>query len=212
MQHGFHGTAIAAAEKQSAVVIVLGQQLKIDSFFSVYGAENILRPRAAPCFFVFFSDRCKENLHRLKKILKQADKQRILILVSCVDRSCCDTGFLGDLVQSGLLEAVSKKFRISSLNDPIIQGMVSIGHVFTPLHLNNNIIIDNGVIITLFFLLVNTNCTLLCKKHSLTNLVSLFDLVHACNSYPFKECPLSPELQRHLFFEYGKGIMKPLRL
>ena len=191
---------------------MLGQQLKIYLFFGVDGAEDILRLRAVLCFFVFLSDGRKQGLHRLKKILKQAGKQGVFILVSCVDRPRCDAGLFSDLMQRGFLKAVSKKFRISSLNDPIIQGMVSIGHVFTPLHLNNNIIIDNGVIITLFFLLVNTNCTLLCKKHSLTNLVSLFDLVHACNSYPFKECPLSPELQRHLFFEYGKGIMKPLRL
>ena len=33
-----------------------------------------------------------------------------------------------------------------------------------------------------------------------TDKEELFNLVHACNSYPFEECPLSPELQRHLFF------------
>ena len=73
-------------------------------------------------------------------------------------------GFFGDLVQRGFLKAVSKKFRISSLNDPIIQGMIPIGHVFTPLRLNNNIIIDNDIIIAFFLLLVNANCTLLCKN------------------------------------------------
>lgn len=67
MQHGFNGAAIAAAEKRSAVIIVPGQQLKIDSFFSVYGAEDILRLRAAPCFFIFFSDGRKENIRFLKK-------------------------------------------------------------------------------------------------------------------------------------------------
>ncbi len=36
-----------------------------------------------------------------------------------------------------------------------------------------------------------------------TDKEELFNLVHACNSYPFEECPLSPELQRHLFFEFG---------
>lgn len=46
-------------------------------------------------------------------------------------------GFFGDLVQRGFLKAVSKKFRISSLNDPIIQEMIPSGHVFTPLRLNN---------------------------------------------------------------------------
>lgn len=56
---------------------------------------------------------------------------------------------------------------LCSLNDPIIQGVISIGHVFLPLRLNNNIIIDNGVIIAFFLLLVNANCTLLCKKHTL---------------------------------------------
>ena len=124
MQHGFNGAAIAAAEKQSAVIIVPGQQLKIDSFFSVYGAEDILRLRAALCFFVFFRDGGKENLHRLKKILKQTGKQRVFVFVPCVDRSCGDAGFFGDLVQRGFLKAVSKKLRISSLNDPIIQGML----------------------------------------------------------------------------------------
>lgn len=36
-----------------------------------------------------------------------------------------------------------------------------------------------------------------------TDKEELFNLVHACNSYSFEECPLSPELQRHLFFEFG---------
>lgn len=103
MQHGFNGAAIAAAEKQSAVIIVPGQQLKIDSFFS---------------------DGRKENLHRLKKNLKQTDKQRVFILVSCVDCSRGDAGFFGDLVQRGFLKTVSKKLRIGSLNDPVIQGMI----------------------------------------------------------------------------------------
>ena len=31
----------------------------------------------------------------------------------------------------------------------------------------------------------------------------LSNLVHTCNSYPFEKRPLSPELQRHLFFEFG---------
>ena len=143
---------------------MLGQQLKIDSFFSVYGAEDILRLCAAPCFFIFFSDGRKESLHRFKKILKQTDKQRIFILVSCVDCSRCDAGLFSDLMQRGFLKAVSKKFRISSLNDPVIQGMVLIGHVFTSLRLNNNAIIDNSIIIVPFLLLVNTNCTLICKN------------------------------------------------
>ena len=139
---------------------MLGQQLKIDSFFSVYGAEDILRLCAAPCFFIFFSDGRKESLHRLKKILKQTDKQRIFILVSCVDCSRGDAGCFGDLVQRGFLKTVSKKLRIGSLNDPVIQGMIPAGHVFTPLHLNNNIVIDSDVIIAFFLLLVNMNCTL----------------------------------------------------
>ena len=42
--------------------------------------------------------------------------------------------------------------------------MIPIGHVFTPLRLNNNIIIDNDIIIALFLLLVNANCTLLFKN------------------------------------------------
>ena len=135
--------------------MVLGQEPKIYLFLGVYGAEDIIRLRAALCFFVFFRDGGKENLHRLKKILKQTGKQRVFIFVPCVDRSCGDTGFFGDLVQRGFLKAVSKKFRISSLNNPIIQGMIPIGHVFTPLRLNNNVIIDNGIIIAFFFLLVN---------------------------------------------------------
>ena len=36
--------------------------------------EDILRLCAALCFFVFFRDRGKENLHRLEKLLKQTDK------------------------------------------------------------------------------------------------------------------------------------------
>ena len=135
--------------------MVLGQQLKIYLFLGVYGAEDIFRLCPALCFFVFFRDGGKENLHRLKKILKQTGKQRVFVFVPCVDRSCGDTGFFGDLVQRGFLKAVSKKFRISSLNNPIIQGMIPIGHVFTPLRLNNNVIIDNGIIIAFFFLLVN---------------------------------------------------------
>ena len=135
--------------------MVLGQEPKIYLFLGVYSAEDIFRLCAALCFFVFFRDGGKENLHRLKKILKQTGKQRVFVFVPCVDRSCGDTGFFGDLVQRGFLKAVSKKFRISSLNDPIIQGMIPIGHVFTPLRLNNNVIIDNGIIIAFFFLLVN---------------------------------------------------------
>ena len=87
--------------------MVLSQQLKIYLFLGVYGAEDILRLRAALCFFVFFRDGSKENLHRLKKVLKQTGKQRVFILVSCVDRSRCDAGFFGDLVQRGFLKAVS---------------------------------------------------------------------------------------------------------
>ena len=86
---------------------MLGQQLKIYLFFGVYGAEDILRLCAVLCFFVFFSDGRKQGLHRLKKILKQTGKQRVFILVSCVDRSRCDAGFFGDLVQRGFLKAVS---------------------------------------------------------------------------------------------------------
>src|SRR5699024_12786292 len=94
------------------------------------------------------------NLHRLKKILKQTGKQRVFVFVPCVDRSCGDTGFFGDLVQRGFLKAVSKKFRISSLNDPIIHGMIPIGHVLTSPNYDNGII-DNGVIITSISLYVN---------------------------------------------------------
>ena len=111
--------------------MVLGQQLKIYLFFGVYGAEDVLRLRAALCFFVFFGDRGKENLHRLKKILKQTGKQRVFILVSCVDRARGDAGFFGDLVQRGFLKTVSKKLRIGSPNDSIIQGVISICHVST---------------------------------------------------------------------------------
>ena len=121
--------------------------MKIYLFFGVYGAEDIIRLRAALCFFVFFRDGSKENLHRLKKILKQTGKQRVFILVSCVDCPRSNTGFFGDLVQRGFLKAVSKKFRISSLNDPIIQGVISIGHVFTSSN-HDNSIINNDVIIT----------------------------------------------------------------
>ena len=135
--------------------MVLGQEPKIYLFLGVYSAEDIFRLCAALCFFVFFRDGGKENLYRLKKILKQTGKQRVFVFVPCVDRSCGDTGFFGDLVQRGFLKAVSKKLRISSLNDPIIQGMIPIGHVFTPLRPNNNVIIDNGVIIASFLLLVN---------------------------------------------------------
>ena len=134
---------------------MFGQQPKIYLFLGVYGTEDILRLCAALCFFVFFSDGRKQGLPRLKKILKQTGKQRVFILVSCVDCPRSNTGFFGDLVQRGFLKAVSKKFRISSLNDPIIQGMILIGHAFTPLRLNNNVIIDNGIIIAFFFMLVN---------------------------------------------------------
>jgi len=144
--------------------MVLGQEPKIYLFLGVYSAEDIFRLCAALCFFVFFRDGGKENLHRLKKILKQTGKQRVFILVSCVDCPRSNTGFFGDLVQRGFLKAVSKKFRISSLNDPIIQGMIPIGHVFTPLRLNNNVIIDNDIIIAFFLLLVNANCTLRYKN------------------------------------------------
>ena len=127
--------------------MALGQQPKIYLFLGVDGAEDILRLRAVLCYFVFFRDRCKENLHRLKKILKQTGKQRVFILVSCVDRPRCDAGLFSDLMQRGFLKAVSKKFRISSLNDPIIQGMIPIGQAFTSSN-HDNSIINNGVIIT----------------------------------------------------------------
>lgn len=42
--------------------------------------------------------------------------------------------------------------------------MIPAGHVFTPLHLNNNIVIDNDIIITSFLLLVDVNCTLFRKN------------------------------------------------
>ena len=126
---------------------MLGQQLKIYLFFGVYGAEDILRLRAVLCFFVFFGNGCKQGPHRLKKILKQAGKQGVFILVSCVDRPRCDASLFSDLMQRGFLKAVSKKFRISSLNDPIIQGMIPIGHAFTSSN-HDNSIINNGVIIT----------------------------------------------------------------
>ena len=144
--------------------MVLGQEPKIYLFLGVYSAEDILRLRDALCFFVFFDNGCKQGLHRLKKILKQAGKQRVFILVSCVDRPRCDTCFFGNLVHRSLLKTISKKLRVCSLNDPIIQGMIPIGHVFTPLHLNNNIIIDNDIIIAFFLLLVNANCTLRYKN------------------------------------------------
>lgn len=40
-----------------------------------------------------------------------------------------------------------------------------------------------------------------------TDKEELFNLVHACNSYPFEECSLSPELQRHLFLNSGTEIL-----
>ena len=89
--------------------MVLGQEPKIYLFLGVYSAEDIFRLCAALCFFVFFRDGGKENLHRLKKILKQTGKQRVFILVSCVDCPRSNTGFFGDLVQRGFLKAVSKK-------------------------------------------------------------------------------------------------------
>ena len=110
---------------------MLGQEPKIYLFFGVYGAEDILRLRAALCFFVFFRDGSKENLHRLKKTLKQTGKQRIFVFVPCVDCPRCDTGFFDNFVQRSLLKTVNKKFRIGSLNDPVIQGVISICHVFT---------------------------------------------------------------------------------
>ena len=58
--------------------MVLGQEPKIYLFLGVYGAEDILRLRAALCFFVFFRDGCKENLHRLKKASCK-DSQKIII-------------------------------------------------------------------------------------------------------------------------------------
>ena len=87
--------------------MVLGQEPKIYLFLGVYGAEDILRLRATLCFFVFFSDGRKQGLHRLKKILKQTGKQRVFILVSCVDCPRSNAGFFGDLVQRGFLKAVS---------------------------------------------------------------------------------------------------------
>ena len=77
--------------------MVLGQEPKIYLFLGVYGAEEILWLRTVLCIFVFFRDGSKENLHRLKKILKQTGKQRVFILVSCVDCPRSNTGFFGDL-------------------------------------------------------------------------------------------------------------------
>ena len=145
--------------------------MKIYLFFGVYGAEDIIRLRAALCFFVFFRDGSKENLHRLKKILKQTGKQRVFVFVPCVDRSCGDTGFFGDLVQRGFLKALSKKFRISSLNDPIIQGMIPIGHVLTSLNYDNGII-DNDVIITSVSLFVNEKSEM--KQQQISSIFGFF--------------------------------------
>ena len=42
--------------------------------------------------------------------------------------------------------------------------MIPAGHVFTPLRLNDNIVIDNDIIMAFFLLLVNANCTLFRKN------------------------------------------------
>ena len=57
--------------------MVLGQEPKIYLFLGVYSAEDIFRLCAALCFFVFFRNGSKENLHRLKKILKMCIRDRL---------------------------------------------------------------------------------------------------------------------------------------
>ena len=43
-------------------------------FLGVYSAEDIFRLCAALCFFVFFLDGSKENLHRIKKEKERSKK------------------------------------------------------------------------------------------------------------------------------------------
>lgn len=64
--------------------------------------------------------------------------------------------------------AACKQVSIRSLNDPVIQGIVPIGHVSPPLLLNNNSVIDSSVVIVFSFLLVNA------KSQKLRNKLDFF--------------------------------------
>lgn len=126
--------------------MVLGQEPKIYLFLGVYSAEDIFRLCAALCFSYSSAMGVKRTCIVSKNPEADWQTTRLYSCILCrLPRS--NTGFFGDLVQRGFLKAVSKKFRISSLNDPIIQGVISIGHVFTSLN-HDNSIINNGVIIT----------------------------------------------------------------
>ena len=60
--------------------MVLGQQLKIDSFFRVYCAEDIFFRQALHLLFSHSSATGAKRTCIASKILKQTGKQRVFIL------------------------------------------------------------------------------------------------------------------------------------
>ena len=90
LAHRLGGASVAAAEKEGAFVVVLGEQTKIDTLLYIYGADNILGQGAFFRPLVFLRGRREYFLHSLKKVLKQAYKQLVLILITRV-YSAADT-------------------------------------------------------------------------------------------------------------------------
>ena len=146
VQHDLHRAAVTAAEKQGAFVIALGQEPDIDAFLKINGVQKRFCGTALLSLLVLRRSRGKIVVQLAQKALEETDKQRILIFIPRVDRAGCDVGFFGNLVERGFLETVGQKLRIGSLDDSIVQRMISIGYDVRLLIIDSAII-DNGVII-----------------------------------------------------------------
>ena len=90
-----------------------------------------------------------------QKILKQTAKQCVFILVPCVDCSRGDAGFVSDLVKRGLLKE-TPSMQPERSRPP---GSDPYWPCFR-LALCNNIILDNGIIVTSLLRLVHAYCAL----------------------------------------------------
>ena len=119
--HLFNGASVASAEKQRAFVVVVAEQSKVYPLLIVYGVKQSFRCAYLSGFFVFGGGR-RENLTELVyKSAQQTDKQRVLVLVSGVDCSRGDSGFLRDFVQRRVLKAVRKKLFICRSNNSVVE-------------------------------------------------------------------------------------------
>ena len=66
----------------------------------------------------------------IHKVLKQADKKRVLIFVPRVYCAGGDPGFLGDLVERSLLIAAGKELLMCRPRNAAVKRMISVGYDF----------------------------------------------------------------------------------